>query len=209
MSNIWFTSDQHFDHKNIIEYCNRPHSDLWEMTEDIIGRFNLDVKDADTTYHLGDFCFNPNNVKPILERLKGKHILIAGNHDRCFAKNGAVTRYLDAGFSEVHRRGLFLDEHELLLSHYPVVVCSIPDQRHILQPSRAYVEYACVHGHVHDQWKYKRGLVNVGVDQQLYAPVHVDDVLHQLKMAQGFDDQELVADVRNVTLSGVKLSGVY
>lgn len=193
MSSIWFTSDQHFDHKNIITYCGRPHADVTEMTEDIIGRFNLDVKDDDTTYHLGDFCFNPKNVEPILARLKGRHVLVAGNHDRCFAKPGAVKLYIDAGFSEVHRRGFFLDEHELLLSHYPVQICQIDSQRRILQPSRESRGYACLHGHVHNQWRYKRGLVNVGVDQQCYSPVHIDDVLHQLKMAEYFDDQEFVA----------------
>lgn len=196
MSNIWFTSDQHFDHKNIITYCNRPHSDLWEMTEDIIERFNLDVKDSDTTYHLGDFCFNPNNIKPILSRLRGRHILIAGNHDRCFAKKAAVQRYVEYGFVEVHRRGLFLDAHELFLSHYPVSFYHEQYNPRYQQSIRAYPEYKTLHGHVHDLWRYKRNLVNVGVDQQYYAPVSLEDALQQLKLAEDFEPEQMVVNVR-------------
>ena len=48
MANIYVTSDTHFNHKNIIEYCNRPYSSVEEMNKAIIDNWNSVVKDEDT-----------------------------------------------------------------------------------------------------------------------------------------------------------------
>ena len=58
MSNeVWFTSDTHAWHGNIIKYCNRPWADSEEMTEGIAERINALVPAHATLYHLGDFSF--------------------------------------------------------------------------------------------------------------------------------------------------------
>lgn len=83
--NIWFTSDQHFDHENIIKLANRPFSGVTEMNEAIITAHNDIVKPGDSVYHLGDFCFTwGDSVRPskLLKLLNGQHFLIKGNHDR-------------------------------------------------------------------------------------------------------------------------------
>ncbi|MEJ7707010.1 MAG: hypothetical protein WKF82_06805 [Nocardioidaceae bacterium] len=51
---VYFTSDTHFSHANIIRLCNRPFADVDEMDEAIIERWNATVTSADTVYHLGD-----------------------------------------------------------------------------------------------------------------------------------------------------------
>lgn len=81
---IYFTSDEHFFHNNIIKYCNRPFKDYKEMNSEILKIFDI-LKDDDICFHLGDISAslgnNKETLKEMLKPLKGKHILIRGNHD--------------------------------------------------------------------------------------------------------------------------------
>jgi calcineurin-like phosphoesterase family protein len=74
-------SDTHFDHENIIRYCNRPFKDLSEMNREIVTRWNMAVRPQDTVFFVGDLCFG-NRSKMWLNALNGNKILIRGNHDR-------------------------------------------------------------------------------------------------------------------------------
>lgn len=80
---IWFISDTHFGHKNIIEHCNRPFSSVEEMDRAIIDNINSLVRPNDTLYHLGDFAFrNVRDVSHYRQQINCKNIhLILGNHD--------------------------------------------------------------------------------------------------------------------------------
>jgi len=83
MSNIFFTSDHHFGHKNIIKYSNRPFDSVEEMDELMIQRWNEKVSIEDEVYHLGDVGLSsPNKLRNILDRLNGKIYLIKGNHEK-------------------------------------------------------------------------------------------------------------------------------
>jgi len=76
---IFFTSDMHFAHKNIIRLSHRPFSSVEEADAELISRWNSRVTVDDTVYDLGDFAFA--NPKPYLEQLKGDIIRIKGSHD--------------------------------------------------------------------------------------------------------------------------------
>jgi len=81
---IYFTSDLHFNHTNILKYMphTRPHLDRDEMNEDIIERYNEVVKSKDETYILGDlFMAAKTKSIELLQRLNGRKHLIRGNHD--------------------------------------------------------------------------------------------------------------------------------
>lgn len=79
---IWFTSDNHFGHKNIIEFSKRPFSNVEEMNETMITRWNEKIGNEDLVYHIGDFALMPaNKVRQLIERLNGKIHLITGNHE--------------------------------------------------------------------------------------------------------------------------------
>ena len=54
---IYFIADTHFNHANIIKYCNRTFKNTHEMNEYIIQKWNSVVKKDDTVYHLGDVGF--------------------------------------------------------------------------------------------------------------------------------------------------------
>ena len=74
---IYFISDTHFCHSNIIKYCDRPFKDVKEMNETIINNWNNIVTNEDIVYHLGDFCLSTDDeIKNIFNRLNGTIILI-------------------------------------------------------------------------------------------------------------------------------------
>lgn len=83
MSQVFFTSDHHFGHKNVIKYSNRPFASAEEMDETMIQRWNERVGEQDEVYHLGDVGFSaPGKLRRILDRLNGKIYLLKGNHDK-------------------------------------------------------------------------------------------------------------------------------
>ena len=53
---FWYSSDSHFHHRRIIEYCSRPFPSVEEMNQVMIERWNEVVKPDDIVYHCGDFC---------------------------------------------------------------------------------------------------------------------------------------------------------
>lgn len=69
------TGDQHFNHKNIIQYCQRPFKDVDEMNETLIMNWNAKVRDGDSIYVLGDMFWG-EPVREILDKLKGDIIYI-------------------------------------------------------------------------------------------------------------------------------------
>lgn len=80
---VFFTSDTHFSHANIIRYARRPFANVDEMNEEMIKRWNSVVTKSDFVYHLGDVAFEKDEAKLIwlISRLNGEIHLIEGNHD--------------------------------------------------------------------------------------------------------------------------------
>lgn len=95
---IFIISDTHFNHTNIINYCNRPFHTVDEMNNALIKAWNSAVGQDDLVLFLGDFLFAKNAVayettSRFAAMLNGRKIIIKGNHDyRNF-------RYCDAGFN--------------------------------------------------------------------------------------------------------------
>ncbi len=111
---IYFIADTHFNHSNIIKYCNRPFKNTYEMNEYIIQKWNSVVKNDDIVYHLGDVGYGAlQEIKEILQRLNGTKILLKGNHD---FKIGTNT-WKELGFLEVYKKKIILNN--LLLTHAP------------------------------------------------------------------------------------------
>lgn len=173
---IWFTSDQHFGHEKVIEFCKRPDQTVGEMNTFLIQRYNSRVGHEDLVYHLGDVCFlKPQLGIPLIKRLNGKRILIKGNHDKW-----SDPQYYEAGFSAVLTEAkLTLFGLDLKLSHYPYAP-SIEEQRDMEPYDLRYLERRptpdgsiLLCGHVHEKWHLKDRMINVGVDVNDYAPVSI------------------------------------
>ena len=91
---VWFTSDTHFWHENIIRFCNRPFSSIQEMNEELIRRWNETVPEEGVVFHLGDFAFGgAKEWNEVMFRLNGKIYLILGNHDMKQMKQGFMQRF--------------------------------------------------------------------------------------------------------------------
>lgn len=115
-----FISDIHFGHKNAIRFDSRPFSDVSEMDEKMIEAWNSTVCDCDLTYILGDVSWHDAaRSSEMLCRLKGRKILVRGNHDdqvsdkkfcRCFED---VVDYADV-------RAPKTLGGSVVLSHYPI-----------------------------------------------------------------------------------------
>lgn len=110
---IYFTSDTHFGHHNIIKYCDRPFKDVDHMNEEMIKRWNGTVKPNDEVWHLGDFCMGKRTYPKIwLPRLNGKINFIRGNHDPYVH---------DQGFASVQDyKELNWNNQKIVLFHYPM-----------------------------------------------------------------------------------------
>ena len=127
----YFIADTHFNHENIIKYCNRPFKNAKEMNEYIINKWNSVVTQKDIVYHLGDVGFGTTEeLKKIVSRLNGLKILIRGNHDFKRGVNG----WKEVGFSEVYKKKIILES--LILTHEPIEVEE---------------GYTSVFGHIHDK----------------------------------------------------------
>lgn len=117
--NMFFTSDHHFSHTNIIQYCGRPFSSVEEMDEAMVWRWNQAVKPTDSVYFLGDFTLgNATLADSFLQRLNGKIYMLEGNHDKgWFRKNyffGNKVQFLPPLYK------LNFDGQMIILCHYPM-----------------------------------------------------------------------------------------
>ena len=85
---VWFTSDWHLSHNNVIKYDNRPFDNIKEMNDEIIKRFNTLVKPDDHVIFLGDMFFGSyKELMTILDNINCKNIhYVYGNHDKLIKK---------------------------------------------------------------------------------------------------------------------------
>jgi calcineurin-like phosphoesterase family protein len=114
---IFVTADTHFNHENIIKYCNRPFKNVEEMNEAIINNWNEVVSENDIIYHLGDFGFGSGDeLKEIFSKLNGKKYLVMGNHDVKYGKNF----FLNLGFIKVYKKSCELGNY--IFTHRPIEV---------------------------------------------------------------------------------------
>jgi calcineurin-like phosphoesterase family protein len=165
---IYFTSDTHFGHKNVIKYCGRPYANLDEMEESLIINWNRNVDPDDTVYHLGDFAFcRPYVAKDIVYRLNGHIKLIPGNHDsRQFlnvlyeipqSKIEVLERYVELNY----------ENRKFVLCHYPIESWNGMSNGSIH-----------LHGHSHGNSRAQECRFDVGVDAKEtgYAPVQIETI---------------------------------
>lgn len=114
---LFFTSDTHFHHENIIKFCNRPFTDVQEMDNILVERWNKVVPVDATVFHLGDFAWGGYNAwKNVREQLNGDIVLIKGNHDQ---KNMTATAEKELFSFVTYQLSIRIGGRALYLNHYP------------------------------------------------------------------------------------------
>lgn len=199
---VWFTSDTHFGHVNILKFNaeQRPFKDTDHMDEEIIRRWNAVVSPKDTVYHLGDIALGPiDKSLPKIARLNGHKIAVLGNHDRPFMRAGKHdeqrwwARYKEV-FQEVRGwEGILVDIGPFLetvkLSHFPYTGDHTPEDRHAdVRPHD--IGTPLIHGHTHstDRLTYSsKGTpqIHVGMDAWDLTPVNSSQILDILGLDRG------------------------
>lgn len=163
---IYVTSDLHFGHKNIIEYENRPFKDIEEMDKKLIENWNNIITDKDTIYILGDFSwYRGEKTNEILKKLKGRKILIIGNHDRNFLSDKKFDRSL---FEAIYDYLVIKNnETHYVLFHYPIAEFD--------GKNKGYIH---LYGHIHSMMpeleKKLKYSYNVGIDRNNYKPLNIE-----------------------------------
>lgn len=195
-AHVFLTSDEHHGHDGARVKSNRPFTDVDHMTHELITRHNAVVPDHGMTIHLGDYsCAEWRMALEALKQMRGRHILIAGNHDKPAPQMPNAWKYqrlyLEAGFEAVLPQMQFrlpgarkaMAKRDVTLSHFPY---RADHKDYMRYPAQRPVDMGgwVVHGHVHGLYKVRDRGVNVGVDVWDYTPVSARTV------AQLIDDVE-------------------
>ncbi|MBN2694040.1 metallophosphoesterase [bacterium] len=181
---IYFTSDTHFGHSNIISYTKRPFKTVKEMNSAILGGILL--SENDILIHLGDVFYKNEGELNFLYLLKKhkKNILILGNHD--------TKSSLNPYFDEIYQNYIFeYNGVKIECVHHP-------DK----QSGKADLTLC---GHIHQKWKIKYPgeyydfhpttekneryvfsvpTINVSVENWDYKAVSIDEILSIYKSIQ-------------------------
>ena len=178
--NIFFISDLHIGHKNVLKFDGRPFADVDEMHIEMIKRWNEVVDDDDIVYYLGDLAFARDELtKWFIYSLKGKINFILGNHD----KMKDIIKF--GRWENIHEYGTEINVKDedtigsrgsngyqrIIMSHYP-----------ILSWNKSHYGSWHLHGHCHgsliksNQDYYKRKVMDVGCNVIDYTPISYEKV---------------------------------
>jgi len=194
--NTFFTSDNHFDHANIIKYCGRtifmtpediiiynkvknlPREEqrkfmiskesLEKMNLEQIRRWNEVVKKEDLVFHLGDFCLSKSSETPNARKDSFLYFRRQLNGNIIFIKGNHDKN--NKNKSIIENMGINYGGERIFLTHNPV---------------HANPSYKInLVGHVHNNWKIKElndksTMINVGVDEWDFRPITINEILSE------------------------------
>lgn len=195
---IWFTSDLHFGHENIIRYTNRPYHSVDNMNKLLIMNWNERVGPDDEVYVIGDVALGKlRETVPLCLQLNGKKYLVPGNHDGCTPGHRKFGRamidlYQASGFEilpeqvlKVYMAQLTQFPHHasttFLLCHYPYAKGAVEkhgkdEQTDARTPKPG--DYWLLHGHTHQPERVTGPKsIHVGVDAWGQRPVSMEEIM--------------------------------
>jgi len=173
---LYFTSDTHFGHKNIIEYQGRPFSDIMEHNEKLIENWNSVVPKDGIVIHQGDFSLKTGSttLKWILESLNGKIYLNEGNHERDILKKSWTREY----FEDIQQR------YEIeVMDGDKFINVIISDHFPLYSWWRKPYDSIHTYGHMHGNYDLPiKNTWDVGVDVNDYKPISYFELLEKISV---------------------------
>ena len=182
MRPIYFTSDHHLGHANIIDYCCRPFKTVAEMNFQMWNKWNKTVPEDARVYYLGDFGWgDKEKISLLLNMLNFEQLIwIPGNHDRSVSWCDSIDDP-----RVIAMKGPLTVQHEgmaWLLTHEP-----------IMGPAGS----VNLHGHVHNHFLHEidgrgypegpfkqRMRFNVGVDCNNFRPWRLSEIRAEIRKAR-------------------------
>jgi len=157
--NWFFTSDEHYFHKNVIKYSNRPFSSVEEMNGTLINNNNNVVNKNDVVIHCGDFSFasKEKTFREIVSRLNGRHIFLKGDHDKWLGN--------DKNYSYIWKKKI---------GDITIFACHYCMKTWWLSHYNSWNLFGHSHGHLNLEGCGKQW--DVGVDNNNYSPVSIDQL---------------------------------
>jgi len=161
---IWFTSDTHFGHTNILEFSSRPFKTVDEMDAELITRWNAIVGKKDIIYHLGDFALcDVKRATNAMRRLNGRIRLVRGNHDQKIIK-GELESMFEWVKDYFELTGP--NKVKIVLSHYAFETWN-----------KSHFGSWQLHGHSHGSLVFRDvKRLDVGVDTHDYRPYSIYEI---------------------------------
>ncbi len=173
---IYFTADLHLGHTNILNLSNRPFPSIEEMDNVLINNWTKKVKGNDTIFILGDLICKSQEPEIYLNKLKGKKVLIIGNHDGSWLNKIDIDKHFI-------KTTMFLEQslcnHLVTLCHYPMLEWR-GSRKGIDCKKLGYL----IHGHIHNRCEQQYydffsmpHALNAGVDINNFEPVTFDELI--------------------------------
>jgi len=163
----FFTSDEHYGHRKIIEYTNRPFKSVEEMDETIIKNHNSIVSNGDITVHAGDFTLWKNVegiYRKYINRLNGSHIFLKGSHDYWLKR--------ESNINQIWERNISING-----TKYYFVVCHY----NMRTWHKSHYNSFQLFGHSHGRLLPTGKQHDIGVDNNQFFPLSANQIVEILK----------------------------
>ena len=150
MANVYFISDLHLGHSNILKFGQRSFDSIEEHDDALVQSWNSVVRPNDLVWVLGDVAMDVQALDRAMSRMVGRKRLILGNHDTFDTQ--VYLKYFER-VSAFEKR-----YHGLVMTHIPIHPQEMQWRNWKTN----------VHGHIHN------GLIDLADEQ--YINVNVDIV---------------------------------
>lgn len=175
MGLVYFMSDPHLDHQNVIKFRSS-FSSLEEHNELIKRNYHRVVTKNDKVFFLGDVSFSKESLND-LKSWKGTKTLILGNHDTEKHTVNELSEVFDQIHSMINYKGF-------ILSHAPIHPCQLRDKMNI-------------HGHVHDATVADDRYFNVSMESIDYTPINFEMIRFAMRHRPNLVNTRLEKGVSN------------